>query len=168
MRLRAGIGLVLAAAVLAGCSGRTTGATNIAQQSDGTYSAQLHAIGSCDTTCTAYMRWRQVGTSTWASSQPLTVGKVANASWIAVATGLTAGAAYEYQACGKEASYSQTVCVGPDDATSTTQKFVAAAGSTDWPEFRFQPDRSAFEPFEITIAPDNVNTLTPTWSAATP
>ena len=163
-----GRGLVVVVAALgalglAGCSGRTTGASDLTATS-----ARLNGLGSCDTTCTAYMRWRPVGTSDWASSQPFTVGAVTNAHWIAVATGLTAGTAYEYQACGKEASYSQSVCVGPDGAGNTTQKFVATAGSTDWPEFRFQPDRLAFDPFEITITPGNANTLTPTWSAATP
>jgi hypothetical protein len=170
MRLRARSSVVVlafAAVLLAGCSGRTTGATNIARQSDGSYSAVLNAVGSCDQSCTVYMRWRAVDTSDWTNSQPFNVPAVTNVPWTVSATGLTAGTAYEYQACGKEASYSQSVCVGPDGATTTSQKFVAAPGSTDWPQFRFQPDHTAFNPFEITITPDNAKSLTPAWTATT-
>ena len=64
-----GLGAVL---VLAACSGHTTGATNIAQQSDGSYTARLTATGSCEESCSTFMRWRRVGTTAW------TNGPIAN------------------------------------------------------------------------------------------
>jgi outer membrane protein assembly factor BamB len=159
-------GLVLAigaVVVLAGCSGRTTGATNITGAS-----AQLNAIGSCDQSCTAFMRWRVVGTSAWTNAPSFNVGKVSNVPWSQTATGLSAGASYEYQACGKEASWSDSVCVGPDDSPNTTQKFVAAAGSTDWPQFHYDPTLSGYNPFEITLDASNVSGLTQAWVSHVP
>jgi len=37
---------IAALAVLAGCSGKTTGASQIIEHADGSYSAKLNAIGS--------------------------------------------------------------------------------------------------------------------------
>jgi lysophospholipase L1-like esterase len=108
-----------AVVLLAGCSGNTTGATKIRASS-----ARLNAVGSCDQSCSAYVRWRKVGTTPWTNPTPITnIGKVSNASWFQDATGLSADTQYEYQACGKEASMSQFVCVGPDGRTSTTTAF---------------------------------------------
>jgi hypothetical protein len=117
---------VAAGVVAAGCSGHTTGATAITQQSDGSFSAQLNAVGSCDSTCTAFMRWRVVGTSAWTESARFTVGQVTNASWSRTATGLFPRAPYEYQGCGKESAQSQFTCVGPDGTPATTQRFLAS------------------------------------------
>src|SRR3954451_347907 len=56
------LGLTLGGLVLlAGCSGKTTGASSIT-----TDSARLNAVGSCDNPdCSAFMRWRKVGTTPW-------------------------------------------------------------------------------------------------------
>ena len=158
---------LVTALVLAGCSGRTTGATNITVQGDGSVSAALNAIGSCSQSCTAYVRWRVVGSSTWTNAQPFNVGAVTNAPWWQTATGLVAGTQYEYQACGKEASYSQFVCVGPDGGANSTQKFVATPGSTDWSQLRFGPSGLGLNPFEITINTGNAGNLTQAWHATT-
>src|SRR2546423_1548437 len=118
-RLVAVAAAIVAVLVLAACSGKTTGATNLTNSS-----ARLNAVGSCDQSCTAYMRWRVVGTSTWTNAPSFNVGNtVSNVPWYQDATGLASGTQYEYQACGKETSYSGFVCVGPDGQTSSTQQF---------------------------------------------
>ena len=58
------VACLLAAVLLAGCSGRTTGATIITDTS-----ARLNAVGSCDTTCQVFIRWRKAGTSAWRAWQ---------------------------------------------------------------------------------------------------
>ena len=125
---------VSALAAFAGCSGQTTGASDIRQQPDGTYSAKLNAIGSCDhgsptTPCTAYTRWRKVGTTAWTNgptvSVPSTVKDVHRSQ---TATGLAPNTQYEYQVCGKEFADKTVVCVGSDPTdTNSTEKFVTAA-----------------------------------------
>ncbi len=117
--------------VLAACSGHTTGATNIAQQSDGSYSARLTATGSCDQSCSTFMRWRQVGTTAWTNG-PIAnnIPAVSNAHWYQDASGLTQRTNYEYQVCGKESSWSDFVCVGPSDTGSTDPFSTGAATLT--------------------------------------
>ncbi len=161
-RRRAGLLVLGAVVALAGCSGRTTGATNIGGKT--TQSAQLNAIGSCDQTCTVFMRYRQVGTSTWTNLSSFNVGEVSNVPWYQIASGLSDGSQYEYQACGKEASASDFVCVGPDGSPSTTQKFVAVTGSTDWPEFHHDPALTGSNPYEVTLSAGNVGSLTEGWA----
>ena len=115
--------LCLAIALLAGCSGRTTGATQVQDTS-----AHLNARGSCDSACSAYVRWRKVGTSAWSQATPITTSTpVQDVDWGQAATGLTAATTYEYQACGKESGWSGYACVGPDGTGSTTQTFTTAA-----------------------------------------
>jgi hypothetical protein len=46
-RLAAPVGVAVGLLVLTSCMGFTTGATNIAKQPDGSYSAQLNFVGSC-------------------------------------------------------------------------------------------------------------------------
>jgi hypothetical protein len=119
-------GLVAAVAVLAACSGKTTGATSVTSTS-----ATLNAVGSCDTACTAYMRWRVVGTTTWTNAPSFSVDHpVTNAAWSQSATGLFPGTRYEYQACGKESSYAQFACAGPSGTDGTTDTFSTPSGST--------------------------------------
>jgi hypothetical protein len=120
-----GLGAIL---VLAACSGQTTGATNVTQQNDGSYSARLNAVGSCDQSCSAFIRWRRVGTTAWTNGQTINVGQVSNAPWFQDASGLAQRDQYEFQACGKEASWSDFVCVGPSGANST-DKFTTGATS---------------------------------------
>lgn len=105
---------VAAIFVLSACSGHTTGATNVAQQADGSYSARLNAIGSCDQSCSAFMRWRRVGTTAWTNGPTANnLPPATNANWFQNVSGLAQRAQYEYQACGKEDSWSDFVCVGP-------------------------------------------------------
>jgi BNR repeat-like domain len=107
--------------VLAACSGHTTGATNIAQQSDGSYTARLTATGSCDESCSTFMRWRRVGTTAWTNG-PIAndIPPVSDAHWYQDASGLAQRTQYEYQVCGKEDSWNDYACVGPGSASTDT------------------------------------------------
>jgi hypothetical protein len=118
-----GLGAIL---VLAACSGQTTGATNVAQQNDGSYTARLNAVGSCDQSCSAFFRWRRVGTTAWTNGPTVDVGHVSSTPWFQNATGLAQRAQYEYQVCGKESSWSDFACVGPN-STNGTDKFTTGA-----------------------------------------
>jgi hypothetical protein len=124
-------GLVLVAAVLlSSCLGFTTGATNIVQQSHGLFSAQLNFVGSCGSGehCSWYVRYRRVGTATWAN-EPATprgpiAGPMSKVSLSENVTGLTARTQYEYQACGNAQPRQPFSCVGPDRTSHTTSKFT--------------------------------------------
>ena len=118
--------------MLAACSGRTTGATNVAQQPDGLYSARLNAIGSCDDDCDASMRWRRVGTTTWTNGPTgHHIPKVSEVPWYQDVSGLAQRAQYEYQACGREGSWDNLVCVGPSGPNSTEKFTTGVAGLTN-------------------------------------
>ena len=66
--------------------GGTTGATQVQDTS-----AHLNARGSCDSACSAYVRWRKVGTSAWSQATPITTSTpVQDVDWGQAATGLTA------------------------------------------------------------------------------
>src|SRR5204863_9749446 len=56
----------------------------------------------------------------------INVGHVSDIAWFQDATGLAQRAPYEYQVCGKEASWSDFVCVGPN-GTNTTDTFATGA-----------------------------------------
>jgi hypothetical protein len=141
------------AIALAGCSGRTTGATNVTQQSNGSYSARLNAVGSCSQSCAAYIRWRQVGTSAWTNGTQLNSGPIDNAPFAFTATGLAQRTQYEYQACGKEASFSAFVCVGPDGSNSSTQRF--ATGVTSLTRLSTDPYTNASSQHATEVEPDS-------------
>jgi hypothetical protein len=148
----AGAALALAL-VLAGCSGRTTGATNVAQQSNGTYSARLNARGSCDQSCSAFIRWRRVGTTTWTNGPTINdIHQVADVPWYQDATGLAQRAQYEYQACGKEASWDSYVCVGPN-GTSSTERF--ATGVTSLTQLSSDPYTNTTSQHATEVEPDS-------------
>jgi hypothetical protein len=123
-------GLVVVALLVAGCSGFTTGATNIAKQSDGSYSAQLNFVGSCGSGehCSWYAQYRLVGSGTWthvpATAHGPVAGPISKVSLSEKATGLTAGAQYEYQVCGNFQPGQRFICVGPDESPNTTTKFT--------------------------------------------
>ena len=91
-----------AAVVAIGCTGRTTGATHVTDRT-----AKLNAVGSCDTQCQAYLRWRKAGTSAWTNGPVINVGRVTDAPFAADPEDLTPDTPYEYQACGKEQSYGE-------------------------------------------------------------
>jgi hypothetical protein len=123
--------LIACAAVVvtvSGCSGRTTGATHVTDAG-----ARLNVVGSCDTTCSVHVRWRRAGTTAWTNATPFTVPKTTNVTWHQNATALVAGTAYEYQACGKEASYPSYVCVGPDGTTGSVGAFKTTGGAAAQP-----------------------------------
>jgi hypothetical protein len=148
-RVAAGLAVAL---VLAGCSGRTTGATNVAQQSDGTYSARLNARGSCDQSCSAFIRWRRVGTATWTNGPTINdIPQVTDVPWYQDATGLSQRAQYEYQACGKEASWSSYVCVGPS-GSSSTERF--ATGVTSLTALSSDPYANSSSQHATEVEPD--------------
>ncbi len=115
--------LLLTAVTLAACSGHTDTASSV---TDAT--ATLNAHGSCDKTCAAWMRYRPVGSTAWTETTHFQVpNPVTNAPWSVQVTGLTSARQYEYQACGRENSWTdpnQYVCVGPDGSPSTTTSFT--------------------------------------------
>jgi outer membrane protein assembly factor BamB len=119
-----GVSVGVAALALSACSAQTLGPSDVTSTR-----ANLWAKGSCDTSCTTYLRYRQVGTSNWTETTHLTVGKVNPAvAWNQPATGLAADTQYEYQVCGQESTWSGPVCVGPPG--SSTQTFFTAPAST--------------------------------------
>jgi hypothetical protein len=124
----------VAAAVLAGCQGHTTGATDIKRQPDGTFSAKLNVVGTCEhgsptTPCIAYTQWRKVGTTAWSKGPTVTVKKtVTDQPGSQVATGLANNTTYEYQLCGKEFVDKNTGCIGPNKDEATDQ-FDIGSGS---------------------------------------
>jgi hypothetical protein len=138
--------------VLAACSGHTTGATNVAQQTDGFYSARLNAIGSCDQSCSVYMRWRSVGTTAWTNG-PIgnNVPHVENVSFFQDASGLAQRAQYEYQVCGKESSWNDYLCVGPN-GVDTTEKF--STGVTTLTNLSTDPYTTASSQHATEVEPD--------------
>ena len=166
---------ILLALLASGCAGRTTGATSV---TDAT--ARLNAVGSCDTSCQAFIRWRKAGTSAWTSSPVISVGKVTDVAWSQDASGLTAGTQYEYQACGKEQSYSDYVCVGPEGHVNAVHTFRTTGGNVRQPPgftettvfsglnaptaVRFSPDGRVFvaEKNGLIKVFDNLTDTTPT------
>jgi outer membrane protein assembly factor BamB len=154
---------------LTGCSGHTTGATDVTGSS-----GQLNFVGSCalGEHCSWYVRYRQVGTSIWTNvpASPLgpVSGPVTDIPLSEQVSSLASGVHYEYQACGNSQPGKQFVCSGPDGTPDTTQKFVAAAGSTDWAQFHYTADHLGFNPWEITIGTGNVGQLTTAWTFSTP
>ncbi len=166
MRRCAGVLLVVGAvALLVGCSGRTTGATNVTATS-----ATLNFVASCGSgeQCSWYVQYRVVKASSWtpvpSTPRGPVSGPVSNVALSEQATGLTSGAHYEYQVCGNSKPGNAFVCVGPDGTSSTTQRFVATAGSTDWPQFHYEPDLSGNNPFEVTLNSGNVSGLSQAWT----
>jgi hypothetical protein len=122
--------VVLAAVLLASCVGYTTGATNIFEQANGSFSAQLNFVASCSARehCSWYVRYRRVGTSTWTHAPATPHGPVAGpltkVSLAQVVTGLTARTQYEYQVCGNAQLGQPFACMGPNGSPNTTTKFT--------------------------------------------
>ncbi len=112
-----------------------------------------------------FIRWRAVGASTWNNEASTSVGRVKNAPFSVTVSNLSPFGQYEYQVCGKEASWSEPVCVGPDGTPNTIQKFSTSPGGDDWPQFRYSSGEPAFNPLEFTLGPGNVGRLTQAWSA---
>jgi hypothetical protein len=115
----------LIAAVLAGCSGNTTAATNVASTT-----ATLNSQGQCDggtpTPCSWYWRYGTGGNyqSTTPVQGPTTANTNGKVPLSANVTGLTPGATYQYQICGKGDNVSSFVCVGSDGTPNTSTSFT--------------------------------------------
>jgi glucose/arabinose dehydrogenase len=166
---------LLAALAASGCSGRTTGATHITDTT-----ARLNVVGTCDTNCSVFVRWRKAGTTTWTNATPFSTPKIADTTWHQDATGLSADTAYEYQACGKEESHSDYTCVGPDGRSGSVSTFRTTGGNVRQPPgfsettvfsglteptaVRFSPDGRVFvaERRGVIKVFDGVNDTTPT------
>jgi outer membrane protein assembly factor BamB len=152
--------------LFAGCSGRTTGATDISVSTSRvnfTASAQLNAVGSCSEHCSFFMRWRRIGASTWTNGPTHSVGAIGRTRWSVTAEDLSPFDTYEYQQCGKEDSWSQVVCVGPDGTPNTTDKFTADQRSGDWSQSGYDGAHSGVTAFELAIDAGNVSKLGPAW-----
>jgi hypothetical protein len=109
-------------------TGPPTGATNITP-----ISARLNAAG-CDQNCTAYMRVRPVGTTTWTNGPQVNVASTV--PWSQDVTALSPNSQYEYQACGEDPGVTQFSCVGTDgkaDSTDPFSTFSAGQGAV-WAE----------------------------------
>jgi len=159
---------LLALAVLGGCSGRTTGATDIQvviSRTEFYATAKLNAAGSCSEHCTFFIRWRRAGASAWTNGAQHEVGAIGRTPWNQSITDLAVGEAYEYQACGREDSYDSVVCVGPNGKPDTTQKFLTFPESGDWPQFGYATDHSGVSPGELTVGTGNVSKLEEAWAA---
>lgn len=119
--------LVLVASVAAtGCAGKTTGATEITRTS-----AHLNAVGSCETTCEAFFSIEFPTTCTASgciggglTTQKFSIGAIKPTAFRASVNSLEPGRTYRYQVCGKEAGWSNFVCVGPDGTPRTKHSFT--------------------------------------------
>lgn len=111
-------GIVVTVLTLAGCSGSTTGATNVGVLS-ATLTAQASCSGGTPYECSWYWEWG-TGSKTWTSQ---TFGPVAT-TWSGQltynVTGLDEGYTYHYDLCGMGDSVSTFVCVGPSYFTTAT------------------------------------------------
>jgi Tol biopolymer transport system component len=185
-RRRSGLGAIAAVAglALAGCSGHTTGATQIT-----TTSATLTAVGSCSSgeSCEWYYEY-------WRANQPRSSGfrtpisgpvnaAVRNVKLSVRISGLTANTAYRWVICGSGNKSATFSCVGPAGrAGSTTadpppdyQTFVThSAGGRTGIVYESRPDSGASGVFvmngdgtnqtRLTTAPTDGYDSFPAWS----
>ncbi len=116
------------ACALSSCSAWiATGADQVAATS-----AQLEGEGQCDQACVQYFRYRQVGSSAWTQTAPVSAGRVNPAvAFSQGIAGLSPDTKYEYQACGQESSWSGAACLGPQHNLAGTVSFFTAPASTD-------------------------------------
>ena len=127
LRKLAILGLTLGALVLlAGCSGKTTGATDITH-----VSAKLHATGRCSAgqTCTWYWEYwpahlpRYFGSHQVSQETPVqgpVHGASANVPLSTVITGLAPGETYRWVFCGSPNNGDDYACVGPHGQGGST------------------------------------------------
>lgn len=127
LRKLAILGLTLGALVLlAGCSGKTTGATDITH-----VSAKLHATGRCSAgqTCTWYWEYwpangpRYFGTQQVSQETPVqgpVHGASADVPLSTVITGLAPGTTYRWVFCGSPNNGADYSCVGPLGQSGST------------------------------------------------
>ena len=152
--------------LLAGCSARTTGVTDVSVTVSHTEfhaKVKFNAVGSCSEHCTFFMRWRHLGTDAWSNGPSHTVGAIGQTPWHETVDGLAPFEKYEYQTCGKEDSWSSVVCVGPNGRPDSTDKFSTDGGSLGWPEFGFDSAHSSATPGELTLDAGNVSKLKRAW-----
>ena len=153
------LGLTMGALVLlAGCSGKTTGTTDITH-----VSAKLHATGRCDggQTCTWYWEYwpanapRYFGSHQVSKTTPVqgpVRGASADVPLSTVITGLESNTTYRWVFCGSPNNGADYVCVGPhgkgssttadpppDSETFRTPPFEALAESWDGTSWAIRP-----------------------------
>jgi outer membrane protein assembly factor BamB len=151
---------------LSGCALRTTGATDFSfNPRSGEATFTLHAVGSCDDACTAFLRWRRLGASTWTNGPVRTFPQgEGRLDQTFTASEFDFEGRFEYQACGRQAGWSQYVCAGPDGTPDTTEKFGAPPAG-DWPQWRFDDNNSAANSDSFVIAASTVPNLAERWVA---
>ncbi|HKP91213.1 MAG TPA: hypothetical protein VJT75_14715 [Thermoleophilaceae bacterium] len=119
--------MAVVALLLAGCSARTTGATNITSQS-----ATLTASGDCNgssTPCQWYWRWGPHGSGYTAQTGSMgTVPVNWSGSVSYTASGLEPATAYDYQICGYAQGAWQK-CYGPDGTENSYGQFTTGQPS---------------------------------------
>jgi hypothetical protein len=164
-RQRWWLAVLVAAVLLTGCLGHTTGATNVTQTS-----ATLNYVGSCGSGehCSWYAQYRGVGTSTWtqvpATPKGPVTGPTSTIPLSEPANGLIPGAKYEYQACGNSQPGNGFICVGPSGTTSSTSTFTASTALQNTYAPTVSPDNDPYN-WEHQI----VLTANPgTWSGTAP
>lgn len=114
------IAAIFGALAIAGCTGNTTGATNVTATS-----ATLNASGKCDNSCNVRFRYHvDEGPWTYTPYQhfPSTGGNYGPVH--ANIGNLSAASSYSYQACGDDQGKQGEVCVGPDGSISSSTAFT--------------------------------------------
>lgn len=148
---------IAAGALLAGCTGTTTGATAVDHTS-----ATLNASGTCEYRCTAFFRIRLGSNGGWRYTRPFTVtfdnGTKQASAFHAKVSGMRSSTDYEYQVCGAELTrplrvasghqltedgsvvvtyetirltipFPRATCVGPDGTPGSVDRFSTRQGS---------------------------------------
>jgi outer membrane protein assembly factor BamB len=156
--------VVTFAVALGGCALRTTGATDFSTNfRTGEVTFTLHAVGECDNTCTAFVRWRPLGTSTWTNEAAQTFTQGPGRLDQRVTTTVVAER-YEYQVCGKQSGWQSFVCAGPNGKPDLTEEF-AQPPADDWPQWRFDDDNTAANPGSLVIDAGSAQRLVERWRA---
>jgi Metal-dependent hydrolase len=124
-RLLLGLAICIGAISIAGCSGNTTGATNVTPTS-----ATLNATGKCDNRCNVQFRYRVAeGRWTYTPSKPYpsSGGQAVHISQ--QVDNLSPGMTYNYQVCGDDQGKQGEACVGPGGSTTDPTSFTTPGSS---------------------------------------
>ena len=89
------------------------------------------------------MRWRKAGTRPGPTGPSSTSRAGHRRALRQHAKRPDADTAYEYQACGKEQSYSDYVCVGPEGKANAVDTFTTSGQSASRPASRSRPSSAA-------------------------
>ncbi|MFN8160278.1 MAG: Ig-like domain-containing protein [Solirubrobacterales bacterium] len=131
--------------LIAGCGGRTTGATDVSSAS-----ATLNSVVSCDAgPCKAYTHWRAAGAQTWIDGPVTNFGTTPSLALHEQVSGLLPGTQYEYQVCWQESTFPGYFygCTGTGGHSETVETFTTLASDTDPPTVTLtQPPDSSSTP----------------------